>query len=80
MLGHVQNQQSLVLGVDETQHRIETLTTKRQNDRINLILSAAAKGDLAGLKHALKASFKFLHSKPQLIERYALTGGICEHM
>ena len=53
-----QNEDSIALGGDETQQRVETLKTKRQNDRINFILSAAAKGDLAGLKHALRVSQK----------------------
>ena len=46
------------MGGDETHQRVETLKTKRQNERIHFILSAAGKGDLPGLKHALKVNYK----------------------
>ena len=35
--------------------RIDQLKQRRSNDRINLILSAAARGDLPSMKLALKA-------------------------
>jgi hypothetical protein len=42
------------IGGDELHQRINALKERRKNDRINLILYAAARGDLAGLKDALK--------------------------
>ena len=39
---------------DELHQRIEALKIRRKNDRINKILYCAAKGDLVGMKLALK--------------------------
>ncbi len=39
---------------DELHQRIKYLKERRRNDRINLILSAAANGDLVALSDALK--------------------------
>ena len=41
-------------GGDELHQRINALKERRKNDKINLILYAAAKGDLSGLTDALK--------------------------
>ena len=41
-------------GADEVSQRIEALKTRRQTQRTKLILTAAGKGDLEGLKQALK--------------------------
>ena len=41
---------------DELHQRIEALKIRRRNDRINKILYSASKGDLAGMKEALKVS------------------------
>jgi len=42
------------MGGDELHQRINDLKERRRNDRINLILNAAANGNLAGLSEALK--------------------------
>ena len=42
------------LSGDELHQRIETLKIRRRNDRIHKILFSAAKGDLNGMKEALK--------------------------
>ncbi len=42
------------MGGDELHQRINDLKERRRNDRINLILNAAANGDLPGLKEAMK--------------------------
>jgi hypothetical protein len=39
---------------DEMHARIDQLKQRRNNDRTNMILSAAARGDLASMKLALK--------------------------
>jgi hypothetical protein len=39
---------------DNIHQRIDLLKQKRKNDKINQILSAAAKGDLVSIKAALK--------------------------
>jgi hypothetical protein len=40
----------------DLEQRIMTLKARRKNDKINLILYAAAKGDVAGLEKALKVA------------------------
>jgi hypothetical protein len=44
---------------DELHQRIEALKIRRRNDRINKILYSASKGDLTGMKEALKVSLDF---------------------
>jgi hypothetical protein len=39
---------------DELHQRIKYLKDKRKSDLVNLVLNAAGKGDLGGLKQALK--------------------------
>ncbi len=52
---------------DDIHQRINALKQRRRNDRINQILSAAAEGDLASMKAALKvllcAAFPFTKCK-----------------
>lgn len=50
--------QGAILGMsggNDLDQRIKSLKEKRKNDRVNLVLYAAAKGDLQALKTALKA-------------------------
>jgi hypothetical protein len=49
------NQLGLSSG-DELSQRIKYLKDKRKSDLVNLVLNAAGKGDLAGLKQALRVS------------------------
>ena len=42
-----------------TNQRIESLKLRRRSDRINTILTAAARGDLKGLKDAVRVCFEF---------------------
>jgi hypothetical protein len=42
------------LGGDELHQRINDLKERRRNDRINVVLNAAANGNLVGLSEALK--------------------------
>ncbi len=54
------------MGGDELHQRINDLKERRRNDRINVILNAAANGDLAGLSEALKVSIHIQRFTPLL--------------
>ncbi len=50
----MQDDEKDVVVDDDIHQRISALKQRRRNDRINQILSAAAEGDLASMKAALK--------------------------
>jgi hypothetical protein len=52
----VQDAKSAVLGSDEMGQRINDLQERRKCDKINLILYAAARGDLVSLKDAMEVN------------------------
>ena len=43
------------MGNEDIRQRINALKERRRNDKINLLLYAAARGDISGLKVALEA-------------------------
>jgi hypothetical protein len=55
----VQDAKSGVVGSDELRQRITDVQVRRKCDKINLILYAAARGDLVTLKDAMEVRHLF---------------------
>jgi hypothetical protein len=60
----MQGNEKEVVVVDEIHQRIDTLRRRRRNDKINQILSSAAKGDLVSMTAALKVQLKCVETMP----------------
>jgi hypothetical protein len=67
----MQDNEKEVIIVDEIHQRIDTLKQRRRNDKINLILSSAAKGDLETMTTALKVQIENLESMLMLFYQVA---------
>ena len=60
----MQDNEKEVIIVDEIHQRIDTLKQRRRNDKINLILSSTAKGDLETMTTALKVQLESVDFMP----------------
>ena len=63
---------------DEMRERSASLKARRKNDRINLILNAAAHGNLESLKMALEVNREPMHHKHLMTNlKYSFTLTLC---